>query len=86
MCDLTLVHLGVKFSCKFTLSEIQERWYALLYDPAVSRIATQAMRGLHPEQVGRVTSAVAASLPPPPKQGFVTSAVDVSLPHPRPRP
>uniref|UniRef100_A0A8B9KYP3 Microspherule protein 1 n=1 Tax=Astyanax mexicanus TaxID=7994 RepID=A0A8B9KYP3_ASTMX len=31
--DLTSVHLGVKFSCRFTLREIQERWYALLYDP-----------------------------------------------------
>uniref|UniRef100_A0A672R3E2 Microspherule protein 1 n=1 Tax=Sinocyclocheilus grahami TaxID=75366 RepID=A0A672R3E2_SINGR len=32
--DLTSVHLGVKFSCRFTLREIQERWYALLYDPS----------------------------------------------------
>ncbi|XP_069761692.1 microspherule protein 1 isoform X2 [Narcine bancroftii] len=34
--DLTAVHLGVKFSCHFTLREIQERWYALLYDPVIS--------------------------------------------------
>uniref|UniRef100_A0A672R3R9 Microspherule protein 1 n=1 Tax=Sinocyclocheilus grahami TaxID=75366 RepID=A0A672R3R9_SINGR len=34
--DLTSVHLGVKFSCRFTLREIQERWYALLYDPVIS--------------------------------------------------
>uniref|UniRef100_A0A8B9L0E4 Microspherule protein 1 n=1 Tax=Astyanax mexicanus TaxID=7994 RepID=A0A8B9L0E4_ASTMX len=34
--DLTSVHLGVKFSCRFTLREIQERWYALLYDPLSS--------------------------------------------------
>ncbi|XP_043209265.1 microspherule protein 1-like [Amphibalanus amphitrite] len=55
-CDLTLVHLGVKFSCKFTLSEIQERWYALLYDPSVSRLAVTAMRNLHPEQIAEVES------------------------------
>lgn len=35
--DLTSVHLGVKFSCRFTLREIQERWYALLYDPIISK-------------------------------------------------
>ncbi|KAL3854849.1 hypothetical protein ACJMK2_014088 [Sinanodonta woodiana] len=47
--DLTAVHLGVKFSCKFTLKEIQERWYALLYDPMISKLAVQAMKMLHPE-------------------------------------
>ncbi len=35
--DLTAVHLGVKFSCRFTLREIQERWYAILYDPILSK-------------------------------------------------
>lgn len=35
--DLTSVHLGVKFSCRFNLREIQERWYALLYDPIISK-------------------------------------------------
>uniref|UniRef100_A0A2P2HZL9 Microspherule protein 1-like n=1 Tax=Hirondellea gigas TaxID=1518452 RepID=A0A2P2HZL9_9CRUS len=50
-CDLITVHRGIKFSCKFTLGEIQERWYALLYDPTVSRVAQQAMKNLHPEQI-----------------------------------
>uniref|UniRef100_A0A674BE66 Microspherule protein 1 n=1 Tax=Salmo trutta TaxID=8032 RepID=A0A674BE66_SALTR len=36
--DLTSVHLGVKFSCRFTLREIQERWYSLLYDPVISNV------------------------------------------------
>lgn len=36
-CDLTAVYLGIKFSCKFTLKEIQERWYTLLYDPTISK-------------------------------------------------
>lgn len=35
--DLAAVHLGVKFSCRFTLKEVQERWYALLYDPQISK-------------------------------------------------
>lgn len=50
-CDLVTVHRGVKFSCKFTIGEIQERWYALLYDPTVSRVAQHAMKNLHAEQV-----------------------------------
>ena len=35
--DLSAVHLGVKFSCRFTLKEVQDRWYALLYDPQISK-------------------------------------------------
>ena len=35
--DLASVQLGVKFSCRFTLREVEERWYALLYDPQISK-------------------------------------------------
>ncbi|TFK02886.1 brain-specific angiogenesis inhibitor 1 [Platysternon megacephalum] len=56
--DLTSVHLGVKFSCRFTLREIQERWYALLYDPVISKLACQAMRHLHPEAITAIQSKV----------------------------
>lgn len=52
--DLRMVHRGTKFSCRFTLQEIQQRWYALLYDSAVSRIAVQAMRNLHSELISSV--------------------------------
>lgn len=52
--DLKTVHLGTKFSCKFTLQELQSRWYALLYDQAVSRVAVSAMRNLHPDMVAAV--------------------------------
>lgn len=48
------VHRGTKFSCRFTLQEIQQRWYALLYDSAVSRVAVQAMRNLHPELIASI--------------------------------
>lgn len=44
----------MKFSCHFTLTEITERWYALLYDKSVSRIALAAMRNLHPQTVAAV--------------------------------
>ncbi|XP_023304923.2 microspherule protein 1 [Lucilia cuprina] len=52
--DLRMVHRGIKFSCKFTLSELQARWFSLLYEPAISRIAVAAMRNLHPELVESV--------------------------------
>ena len=52
--DLNLVFKGVKFSCHFTLQEIQERWYALLFDPVISQIAQQAMKNLPPEVVHKV--------------------------------
>lgn len=52
--DLRMVHRGTKFSCRFTLQEIQQRWYALLYDSNVSRVAVQAMRNLHPELISSV--------------------------------
>ncbi|BES99960.1 Microspherule protein [Nesidiocoris tenuis] len=54
--DLHLVHRGVKFSCKFTLQEIQNRWYALLYEPSVSKLAVTAMRNLHPDIISSIES------------------------------
>lgn len=54
--DLRTVHRGVKFSCKFTVQEMQNRWYSLLYDEPISRIAVAAMRNLHPELVESVHS------------------------------
>nr|XP_033794944.1 microspherule protein 1 isoform X1 [Geotrypetes seraphini] len=56
--DLTAVHLGMKFSCRFSLREVQERWYALLYDPVISKMACQAMRQLHPEAIAAIQSKV----------------------------
>lgn len=38
------------------MQELQQRWYALLYDPAVSRVAVAAMRNLHPELIANVQS------------------------------
>lgn len=51
-----MVHRGVKFSCRFTLKEIAQRWYALLYDSTISRLAVSAMRNLHPETVANIES------------------------------
>ena len=55
--DLGSVFKGVKFSCHFTLSEVQERWYALMYDPVISKLAMEAVRNLPQEVVNRVTKA-----------------------------
>jgi microspherule protein 1 len=46
--DLAAVHAGVKFSCKFTLKEIEARWQALLYDKHISKLAMQAVQALQP--------------------------------------
>ncbi|XP_015120989.1 microspherule protein 1 isoform X2 [Diachasma alloeum] len=54
--DLKIVHKGTKFSCHFTLQEVQHRWHALLYDSDVSKLAVQAMRNLHPEVIASVQS------------------------------
>ncbi|XP_039261614.1 microspherule protein 1-like [Styela clava] len=56
--DLSLVHLGVKFSCHFTIEEVQERWYALLYDPVISSLARQAMKAI-PREIVTATHAKA---------------------------
>jgi len=52
--DLLLVFKGIKFSCHFTLAEIQERWYNLMYEPVVSQLAVQAIHNLKQELVYKV--------------------------------
>ncbi|CAH0405521.1 unnamed protein product [Chilo suppressalis] len=52
--DLRIVHRGVKFTCRFTVGELQSRWYALLYNAEISRVAVAAMRNLHPDLVAAV--------------------------------
>lgn len=52
--DLRMVHRGIKFSCKFTVQELQSRWYSLMYEETISRLAVAAMRNLHPELVEAV--------------------------------
>lgn len=51
---MRIVHRGVKFSCRFTIGELQSRWYALLYNTEISRVAVAAMRNLHPDLVAAV--------------------------------
>jgi len=58
LLDMKLVKQCVKFSCYFTLEEIQERWYALLYDPVISSLAKQAMKNL-PVEIASVSHAKA---------------------------
>lgn len=52
--DLFAVHKGVKFSCKFSLQEIEDRWYALLYCAPIQSVAMAAMRQLPPDIVARI--------------------------------
>lgn len=55
--DLAAVIRGVKFSCHFRLTEIQERWHTLMYDPVISKLAIEAVRNLPMEVVHRVMQA-----------------------------
>lgn len=52
--DIKTVHRGTKFSCKFTTQELSNRWYSLMYDESISRIAISAMRNLHPEMISAI--------------------------------
>lgn len=52
--DLAVVHTCVKFSCAFSLRDIQERWYALLYDKTVSKRARSTIRQLPPDVLARL--------------------------------
>jgi len=52
--DLEDVHRGVKFTCKFTLKEIENRWYALMYDPTIAKISVSAIRQLPTDVVALI--------------------------------
>lgn len=54
--DLAKVHQGVKFSCKFSYSDIENRWRSLLYNVDVKSIALAAIRQLHPDVVTLIES------------------------------
>ncbi|XP_022221831.1 microspherule protein 1 [Drosophila obscura] len=79
--DLRLIHRGVKFSCKFTAQELQQRWYALLYEPAVSRIAVSAMRNLHPEMVESIQRKAPYSIQEEEMLGTISSTETPKLDH-----
>ncbi|CAK9303390.1 unnamed protein product [Gordionus sp. m RMFG-2023] len=42
--DLRRVKQCVTFTCNFSLKEIEERWYRLLYDPILSSLAKKAIK------------------------------------------
>lgn len=83
--DLFAVYKGVKFSCKFSLQEIEDRWFALLYCAPIQRVAMAAMRQLPPDIVAQIhakalfskeeedllkTISVTPGRPPPSLSGF----------------
>lgn len=52
--DLVFVHRCIQFTRPFTLQEIQERWYQLLYNQAVSKHAQEAIRELPTEIINKI--------------------------------
>ncbi|XP_033126359.1 microspherule protein 1-like [Anneissia japonica] len=77
--DLKAVYTGVKFSCHFTPKEVEERWYSLLYDPAVSKVAQQAMAALHPDIKATVLSKALFSVAEEKLLGTVTSMTQPTI-------
>lgn len=77
--DLRMVHRGTKFSCKFTIQEMQSRWYSLLYEEPISRIAVAAMRNLHPELVESVHNKALYSLQEEELLGTVKSVCETFI-------
>ena len=56
--SIVSVFLGTKFSCKFTLKEVEERWDALLYNPTLSAAAMGEVGVLSAEERSFSNSAV----------------------------
>jgi microspherule protein 1 len=52
--DLNLVLRGVKFSCFYTLENLEARWAGILLDPAISKVTQSAIQKLHPKVVQSV--------------------------------
>ena len=48
--SIASIFLGTKFSCKFTMKEVEERWDALLYNPTLSAAAMEAVGLLSAEE------------------------------------
>ena len=46
--------MGVKFSCRYTLQEIRDRWSNLLYNDRISKVALTACRNLHSKVKRRI--------------------------------
>ena len=63
--DVVVVHRAVKFSKPYSLKEIKERWFALLYNPEFSRLSTAALTSLDEEErlmLGKACSKLSLSL------------------------
>lgn len=57
-----MVYHGVKFSCHFTLKQIEQRWQALMYDELISKIAKRAINKLQLETIAGIESKILFSL------------------------
>ncbi|CAJ0565717.1 unnamed protein product, partial [Mesorhabditis spiculigera] len=56
VCDIAAIHIGVRFSKSFTLSEIEERWYQLMYDDVQNKVARKRFSEMKPEDIQKIQS------------------------------
>ncbi|XP_015923740.1 microspherule protein 1 [Parasteatoda tepidariorum] len=56
--SIETVYRGVKFSSPFSLREVQERWYSLLYDASVSKPAVFAIKQLNTDIISQIRAKV----------------------------
>ncbi|CAD6197854.1 unnamed protein product [Caenorhabditis auriculariae] len=57
--DLTAVYQNVRFSQPFSLTDVEERWYKLLYNEPFSKLARKRISELTPEDLLRIQSRTA---------------------------
>lgn len=58
LCDLKAVFNLMKFTKKFTLADIEEHWYELMYDENLSRAARKRMDGHNKEKIRAIQSRI----------------------------
>lgn len=60
--DLGEVHNLTKFSKKFTLKELENRWFAILYDAPISRMIYKNLKKLHSDDILRLKKLIPFNL------------------------
>jgi microspherule protein 1 len=58
LTNITDVYMLTKFSSDFTQKDLEERWYATLYDGPISKMIYKNLKKLHPDELTRLQELV----------------------------